>query len=107
MATDACEPVCAGDWRRTVSQLSRYLCLRRGVTHVPDSKLDLLLDSVVSILRALATMPSTPEVRDLAHRALDCERKVKTWVEHPPTPDERETMMKRVLGLHTALAKLA
>jgi hypothetical protein len=73
---------------------------------MPDSKLDLLLDSIVSVLRALATMPSSPEVRSLADRALDCERSVKAWDERPPTPAEREAMMRTVLGLHTALSKL-
>ncbi len=73
---------------------------------VPDSKLDLLLDSIVVVLRALATMPSTPEVRELVDRALDSERMVKAWPRQPPTPDEREAMMRKVLGLHTALTKL-
>jgi hypothetical protein len=74
---------------------------------VPDSKVDLLLESVVAILRTLATMPTSPEVRTLVERALACESKIKSWPAQPPTANEREAMMKKVLGLHAALSKLA
>jgi hypothetical protein len=73
---------------------------------VPDSKLDLLHDSVTSVLRALSTMPSSREVRALADRALRCERAIALWDQQPPTPAEREATMQNVLALHMALAKL-
>jgi hypothetical protein len=73
---------------------------------VPDSKLDLLLESVVSVLHRLAGMPTSAEVRGLADRALECERKIRAWDQQPPTSVEREAMMKLVLGLHMTVAKL-
>jgi hypothetical protein len=39
-------------------------------------------------------------------RAQDCQTQLDAWPTCPPTADEREELMKRVLGLHVELAKL-
>jgi hypothetical protein len=73
---------------------------------MPDSKLDLVLGSIEAVLRGLARLPTSPEVKQLTDRALECERAVKAWPTSGPTPAEREVIMKRVLGLHAALSVL-
>ncbi len=73
---------------------------------MPNSKTDLVLDSIRAVLQALATMPTSPEARALADRALACERTVNEWATRPTTPDAREATMKQVLSLHASLRKL-
>jgi len=78
------------------------------MTSGPDleTEIAVLLDNICTVLRALATMPTSPDVRTLTDRALACERTVKDWGNHPPTAEEHEAMMRKLLGLHTALGRL-
>jgi hypothetical protein len=71
-----------------------------------ETEIAVLLDNICTVLRALATMPTSPDVRTLTDRALACERTVKDWGNHPPTAEAHEAMMKKILGLHTALSRL-
>ncbi len=74
---------------------------------VPDSELTtLLLDSIRSVFKGIATLPTSPDVRALAKRALECERGVKGWELNPPTRKERAEMLKMVLRLHWVLGTL-
>jgi len=73
---------------------------------VGGSKVTLLFDSVNIVLRAIATMPTSPEVRALTNRALECERCVKEWSKRSPTDEQLEATMKKILALHAAVAKL-
>jgi hypothetical protein len=66
----------------------------------------LLLDNVKAVLRAVATMPTSPEARKLTDRALDCERTIKGWDATPPDAIQRMGMHERVLLLYSDLSKL-
>lgn len=66
----------------------------------------LLLHNVEIVLRSLAMMPTSEDVRDLAVRARDCGQVVERWKHEPPTRAECDDVTQRVLGLHIALRKL-
>jgi hypothetical protein len=66
----------------------------------------LLLDNVQAVLRALATMPTSPEARKLTDKAMQCERAIQGWSTKPPDAIERMGMHERVLLLYTDLSKL-
>jgi hypothetical protein len=63
-------------------------------------------DAIEVVVRRLSTLSSTPEVEELRERAEDYLREVDGWQTARPTPEELENLMKGVLGLHTAVAKL-
>lgn len=66
----------------------------------------LLLDNVQAVLRAVATMPTSPEARRLTDTALDCERAIQAWSTTPPDAIQRMGMHERVLLLYSELSKL-
>ncbi len=66
----------------------------------------LLLDNVQAVLRALATLPTSPEARKLTANALDCERTIQAWDTTAPDAIQRMAMHERVLLLHSQLSKL-
>lgn len=66
----------------------------------------LLLDNVQAVLRAVATLPTSPEARRLTDRALDCERAIQGWSVTPPDAIQRMGMHERVLLLYSDLSKL-
>ena len=66
----------------------------------------LLLDNVQAVLRAVATMPTSPEARKLTDRALECERAIQAWDTTPPDAIQRMGMHERVLLLYSDLSKL-
>ena len=52
-------------------------------------------------------MPDSPEVRALKATAAKLQAEAEAWTDKPPTYEEREAMMKKVLGLHVAATRLA
>jgi hypothetical protein len=75
------------------------------VAHV-SKRLALARDAIEVVVRRLSALMPSPEVEDLWHRVEDCRQQVDGWAQRPPTVEEREAVMKRVLGLHTAVARL-
>jgi len=73
---------------------------------LPSRRLALARDAIEIVLRRLAVLPASPEVEELRARAESYSREADGWSTSPPTVEERERLMKRVLGLHTAVAKL-
>lgn len=73
---------------------------------LPSRRLTLVRDAIDVVLRRLAALPSTPDVDELRARAMECVHEADGWKAAAPTAEERERLMKRVLGLHTAVAKL-
>jgi hypothetical protein len=65
-----------------------------------------LVDSIEVVLQVLATAADDPEVIALRERALEYDRTLKAWSQNPPTPEDRDAMMKKVLRLHVDAAKL-
>jgi hypothetical protein len=57
--------------------------------------------------RVLSEVPESPEGEELRARLADCEKEAMAWRATAPTPEQRGAMMKRVLILHAAVAKLA
>lgn len=66
----------------------------------------LLLDNVQAVLRAVATLPTSPEARKLTDKAMECERAIQSWATTPPDAVQRMGMHERVLLLYTDLSKL-
>ena len=66
----------------------------------------LLLDNVKAVLRAVATLPTSPEARKLTDTALACERAIQAWDTTPPDAIQRMGMHERVLLLYSDLSKL-
>ncbi|HEY2365834.1 MAG TPA: hypothetical protein VGH87_05580 [Polyangiaceae bacterium] len=66
----------------------------------------LLLDNVQAVLRAVATLPTSREARQLTDRALGCERAIQAWSTTPPDAVQRMGMHERVLLLYSDLSKL-
>lgn len=66
----------------------------------------LLLDNVQAVLRAVATLPTSPEARRLTDRALACERAIQGWNTTPPDAIQRMGMHEQVLLLYSDLSKL-
>jgi hypothetical protein len=58
------------------------------------------------VLRRLSTLRSSPDVEDLRLKAESHLQKAQLWPHSKPTPEEREMLMKRVLAIHVAVAKL-
>jgi len=76
-----------------------------ALTH-PSRRLALIQDAIEIVLRHLSTLPSSPEVVRLRLKTEGCLQQAQRWPELKPTPEEREMLMKCVLGLHVAVATL-
>jgi hypothetical protein len=63
-------------------------------------------DAIQRALATLATLPDSEEARDLRQQCLAIEQTAKAWAQHPPTPEEREAMTKKVLALHVLVTKV-
>jgi hypothetical protein len=72
----------------------------------PSRRLALIQDAIEIVLRHLSTLPSSPDVEDLRLKAESCLQQAQRWPHSKPAPEERETLMKRVLAIHVAVAKL-
>ncbi len=96
---ETCVPLYAG--ASSVDELKqRFFSYGEGTENA------LLLDNIHTVLRALATMPTSANARALSERAMKCDATVRAWRSHNPTPNERADMATTVLGLHTMLARL-
>jgi len=73
---------------------------------LPPRWLSLVRDAIEIVLRRLSTLPPSPEVEELRARVEQYLRETDGWSASPPTVEEWEKMTKRVVGLHTAVAKL-
>lgn len=59
------------------------------------------------VLRRLAALPSAPrEVEELRAKAVGYLQETDAWPTTPPTVEEREKLMKRMLKVHVDVAKL-
>jgi hypothetical protein len=69
-------------------------------------RLAFVLDAIAVVLEALDGAPEGDEKERLVGEALRCEQCAKGWRDTAPTGEQREELMKRVLGLHVATARL-
>jgi hypothetical protein len=63
-------------------------------------------DAIDIVVRRLAAFPASPEADALRQLAENYQREVDRWAHVDPTLEEQEVLMKRVLGLHIAVARL-
>ena len=74
---------------------------------MPSSlRIPVLLDAITSALRAVASVPLCAEMDRFIREAESLRMAVESWQHTPPTPEQREDAMQRVLRLHTSAAKL-
>jgi len=66
----------------------------------------LALDAVQAAIEVLDGLPASEERARLQTIAHDCEDAILGWSNAPPGADERESMMRRVLALNVAVARL-
>lgn len=66
----------------------------------------LALDAVRAAVDALEGAPATEERDRLLEEARTCERLVAAWADNPPSAGEREALMRKVLALNVAVARL-
>ncbi|MGH7296425.1 MAG: hypothetical protein ACRELB_15915 [Polyangiaceae bacterium] len=58
------------------------------------------------VIRRLSALPPSQEREQLRAQAEECRREAERWQQSTPAVEERERVMKRVLGLHVAVARL-
>lgn len=66
----------------------------------------LVSDAIRQALASLAILPNSEEALTLRERCLACQAVANEWSQTPPTPEEREAMMRKVIALHVAITKL-
>jgi len=72
----------------------------------PSRGLALTCHAIGVVLRRLSLLTPSPEVEGLRRRADDYLHEAKGWGDAMPTVQERDGLMKRVLGLHVEVARL-
>ena len=70
------------------------------------SHLSVAEDAIDVVLRRVSVLPPCPEVDALLSRAARYLGEAEKWRTAPPTVQDRETLMKRVLALHVELARI-
>jgi hypothetical protein len=63
-------------------------------------------DAIELVVRRLSTLPPSPKVESLQTKAQEYLRVPEGWNVTPPTAEDRDRLMKRVLRLHVEVAKL-
>ncbi len=69
-------------------------------------RISFLLDAITTALRAVASVPASQRTDHFVREADSLRIAVESWQHSPPTPEVRDGVMRRVLGLHTTAAKL-
>jgi hypothetical protein len=62
--------------------------------------------AIENILHRLSALPSSLEVEAVRARAEEYMREADAWTASQPVAQEKERLMRRVLKLHTEVAKL-
>jgi hypothetical protein len=66
-----------------------------------------LIDNAIDLARVhVATQRSTFELDKLRGRIDACLEQAERWVREPPTDEQREQLMRRVLKLHVDTARI-
>jgi hypothetical protein len=72
----------------------------------PSARFAVTVDAITSVLEMLSAIPESEEQKKLLDEARACEVTARAWQDAPPSKEEREAVMKRVLHLHVAAAGL-
>jgi hypothetical protein len=74
---------------------------------VPRSKrAPRVLDAIHQALATFAALPDSTEARNLREQCLAVEATAREWATVPPSPEDRDALMRKVLALHVAITKL-
>jgi hypothetical protein len=71
-----------------------------------STRLNIVQKSLLDTLERLRDLPATPRVRELRTKAQAYERAVRAWAIHPPSEEQRATMVKLVLDLNVEVMTL-
>jgi hypothetical protein len=63
-------------------------------------------EAVEALSGALSALSDSVEKETLVGEAEECRRSIEKWNEHPPSSEQRERVMDRILKLHVATARL-
>lgn len=63
-------------------------------------------EAIQVLVRHLACLPSSDRALDLRARVEECRREAEDWGASPPSDQEQNGLMKRVLALHVDVTKL-
>jgi len=81
--------------------------MKRGSHDTWSKGVVVVLEAIDLTLRRLSHAPDGPEERELREAALACAKEAEGWRERPPSAEQREALMKRVLAVHVAAERLA
>ena len=70
------------------------------------SQAALVMATLRQALVAIATLPDCDDARRLHEQCRNYQALARAWDRTPPTSAEREQMMRDVLALHVAIARL-
>jgi multidrug resistance efflux pump len=71
-----------------------------------QSRFSVVSEAIDEVLRRLQALPQSDRREQLHAWVLECLEQAERWSEASRTDREREGLMKRVLALHVAVAKL-
>jgi|HubBroStandDraft_4_1064222.scaffolds.fasta_scaffold905114_1 hypothetical protein len=72
----------------------------------PSLRLFRVKDAIEVVVRRLAALPQSVAVEELRVKIEESRREADDWKVSPPNAEERERLMRRVLRLHVAVAKV-
>lgn len=72
----------------------------------PSRATVIVLEAIDLTLKRLALVPDCPEARALLDATRACAKEAEGWRAQPPSVEQREGLMKRVLALHVAANRL-
>lgn len=70
------------------------------------SSIVLALDAVRAALDRLSKLRPSEPVLVVRKECEACEATIKAWAHEPPTPKERDEMLRKLLALHIAITTL-
>lgn len=91
---------------RVLGSITRLCDLPVRTKHGTDAHLSVASRAIDVLLQRLSALPPCPEVDALLSTAGRYLREAETWRAVAPTARDRETLMKRLLGLHVDLARV-
>ena len=91
---------------RVLDSVARLCDLPARTARGTDTHLSVASRAIDVLLQRLSALPPGPEVDELISTAGRYLREAEKWRAVAPTAQDRETLMKRLLGLHVDLARV-
>jgi DNA-binding response OmpR family regulator len=93
-------------FERVLATIARLCDLPPPAAHRARAHLSVASRAIDVLLQRLSALPPGPEVDELISTAGRYLREAEKWRAVAPTAQDRETLMKGVLGLHVDLARI-